>query len=124
MNAHSRDCVVENYEHLVEGLTLPDPDDRHVLAAAIAGEASRIVTMNLKDFPADYLTTFEIVAQQPGGFLVDCLERDPERVYRSLKSQRETLKRPPMRSGEFLAMLRRQGLSGFVDRLLPDADLL
>ena len=35
MQAHVRDCLVEDYEALIDTLTLPDPDDRHVLAAAI-----------------------------------------------------------------------------------------
>ncbi len=46
-----RDCMVTGYEPLVEGLVLPDPDDRHVLAAAIRANAQAIVTANLKDFP-------------------------------------------------------------------------
>lgn len=42
---------ITGYEFLIEGLSLPDPNDRHVLAAAIKGEAQVIVTANLKDFP-------------------------------------------------------------------------
>ncbi|HMA95113.1 MAG TPA: hypothetical protein VKP30_20620, partial [Polyangiaceae bacterium] len=49
------DCLVDGYEPLVEGLELPDPNDRHVLAAAIHGGASVIVTMNLRDFPERFL---------------------------------------------------------------------
>jgi hypothetical protein len=41
MNAHARDALVENYEDLIPSLTLPDPNDRHVLAAAIRGRADR-----------------------------------------------------------------------------------
>lgn len=46
------DCVVGGYEPLITGLILPDPDDRHVLAAAVRADAQVIVTFNLKDFPA------------------------------------------------------------------------
>jgi hypothetical protein len=35
MNRAVRDCLVSGYEPLIEGLKLPDPGDRHVLAAAI-----------------------------------------------------------------------------------------
>lgn len=55
MNAHTRDALVAGYEDMIEVLALPDPDDRHVLAAAIKGRADLIVTANLKDFPADAL---------------------------------------------------------------------
>jgi predicted nucleic acid-binding protein len=51
MNAHVRDCLVTGYEDLIEGLELPDPDDRHVLAAAIRTRASVIVTFNLGRLP-------------------------------------------------------------------------
>ena len=51
-----RDCLVTGYEPMIEGLKLPDPDDRHVLAAAIKAGAQVIVTRNLKDFPDPTLT--------------------------------------------------------------------
>lgn len=51
MNAHVLDCLVTGYESLINGLSLPDQDDRHVLAAAIHAGADLIVTFNLKDFP-------------------------------------------------------------------------
>lgn len=51
MNGAVRDCLVEGYEPLIEILELPDPDDRHVLAAAIKATAQVIVTRNIKDFP-------------------------------------------------------------------------
>lgn len=53
MDENVRDALVEDYASLVLGLTLPDPKDRHVLAAAIVGRADVIVTFNLREFPAD-----------------------------------------------------------------------
>src|SRR5689334_18975619 len=55
MNGHVRDCLVTGYEDLIETLDLPDPDDRHVLAAAIRAGADVIVTTNLADFPKEAL---------------------------------------------------------------------
>lgn len=48
--------MVEGYEELIDGLTLPDPDDRHILAAAIHAGAQSIVTFNLRDFPEEVLS--------------------------------------------------------------------
>lgn len=60
MNAHARDALVTDFEQLIGVLVLPDPDDRHVLAAAIKGRADLIVTVNLKDFPAGILDRWGI----------------------------------------------------------------
>ena len=67
MNAAVRDCLVSGYEPLVAALELPDPGDRHVLAAAIRTKAQIIVTRNLKDFPAEQLAPWELKAKS-GGF--------------------------------------------------------
>jgi hypothetical protein len=50
MNAAVLDCLITGYEPLIPSLTLPDPDDRHVLAAAIKGHASAIITLGLRGF--------------------------------------------------------------------------
>src|SRR3954451_7426417 len=65
MDLHAEDCLVIGYESLIASLALPDPDDRHVLAAAIVAEADVIVTHNLKDFPPESLTPYQIEAQHP-----------------------------------------------------------
>ena len=51
MNAAFEDTQIEGWEQVCAGLDLPDPDDRHVWAAAIKGGAQTIVTFNLKAFP-------------------------------------------------------------------------
>ena len=42
MDRSVRDCLVTGYEALVPQLELPDPSDRHVLAAAIVGRCDRL----------------------------------------------------------------------------------
>ena len=54
------DCLVTGYESLIDGLVLPDPEDRHVLAAAVRAGAQLIVTSNLKDFPGDALAAYGV----------------------------------------------------------------
>ena len=68
---------VTGYEHLIPGLVLPDPKDRHVLAAAIRGGASVIVTCNLADFPQHVLGEFDIEAQHPDEFVLHLFDLAP-----------------------------------------------
>lgn len=46
----------------VASLRLPDEDDRHVLAAAVAAEAEILCTDNIKDFPAEVMEAVDIQA--------------------------------------------------------------
>ena len=80
MDAHVLDCLVSGFESLIPGVTLPDPEDRHVLAAAIKSGADMIVTYNLKDFPEEYLAPYGIEAVHPDHFVNDQLELAPNIV--------------------------------------------
>lgn len=124
MNEAVRDCLVTGYEDLIESLTLPDPDDRQVLAAAIRADAEVIVTFNLKDFPADMLASHNIEAQHPDEFLVSLFDAAPGPVCGAVKRQRDGLRNPPKTAEELLATLESQGLVQTVSRLRPFADLL
>lgn len=111
MNRSVRDCLIRNYEHLIETLDLPDPDDRHVLAAAIHAKASWIVTFNRNDFPAKILAPYEIEAVLPDNFAVRLLKNNPGKVLTAIKFHREELKRPSKTVDEYLETLLRQGLT-------------
>ncbi|HEY4249990.1 MAG TPA: PIN domain-containing protein [Roseomonas sp.] len=71
------DARVAGYDALIPGLRLPDPGDRHVLAAAMACQACCIVTFNLRDFPAKVLAPFGLSALHPDRFLLQLDGRDP-----------------------------------------------
>jgi predicted nucleic acid-binding protein len=124
MNEAVRDCLVFGYEDLIDSLTLPDPDDRHVLAAAIRAGAEVIVTYNLTDFPAETLARFDIEAQHPDDFLVSLLDLAPGVVCAAVKRQRESLRNPPKSGEELLITLEGQGLTQAVARLRHFLDLL
>lgn len=70
-------AVVTGYEPLTVTLSLPDPDDRHVLAAAIHSRATEIVTFNRRDFPAERLALYGLVATHPDEFLSRLLRSHP-----------------------------------------------
>lgn len=124
MNSHVRDCLVTGYEPLIGGLTLPDPDDRHVLAAAILSGADTIVTFNLKDFPEEALKPYGIKAQHPDEFLNCQLDLAPNVVCAATKKQRGSLKNPTMNVEEYLASLERQGLAQTVSSLREYAEFI
>ncbi len=110
MNAHAIDALVEDYEHLIETVLLPDPNDRHVLAAAIHAGASLIVTMNLKDFPPGVLEPLHIRALTPDAFISMLIESAPKVVLQSARIVRSGLRRPPKSAEEYLDTLENQRL--------------
>ena len=119
MNTAVPDSLVTGYEAKISSLSLPDPDDRHVLAAALRSRSQRIITFNLKDFPPSILSGYGIEACHPDTFIVQLLEAHPETVATALEAQRLRLIRPPQSAEEFLETLRRQSLPRTTDLLRP-----
>jgi hypothetical protein len=124
MNEAVRDCLVTGYEDLIASLSLPDPDDRHVLAAAIRAGAEVIVTYNLSDFPPEALARFDVEAQHPDDFLHHLFDLAPGAVCAVVKRQREGLRNPPKTAQELLTTLEGNGLTQTVARLRQFIDLL
>ncbi len=118
------DCLVSGHDPLISSLALPDPDDRHVLAAAIHSKASVIVTYNLKDFPANVLSSYDIQALHPDDFLSDLIDSATAPTVGAVKRQRASLRKPPMAAEQLLEIFQAQELTQFVARLLPFASLL
>lgn len=94
MNDAIRDVLVTGYEPLIEAVELPDPDDRHVLAAAIKAKAQVIVTSNLRDFPEDTLATWDMEAKHPDDFLVDQFHIDGVRMHQIVQSVADAWRKP------------------------------
>lgn len=110
MDSHVRDAKVTGYEPLIESLSLPDPNDRHVLAAAIRCNADAIVTCNLKDFPTEELDKYSIEAIHPDDFIYYQIGLSPRKVCEAIKRLRLALKKPALSEEELLAMLQKQQL--------------
>lgn len=105
------DCLVFGFEDLEPAISLPDPDDRHVVAAAIKAGASIIVTFNLRDFPEEELARHGVVAMHPDAFALEVLARHPAAVIEVLAMQAADLRNPPHTGLDVLAALERRGLS-------------
>jgi hypothetical protein len=124
MDAAVRDCLVTGYHGLVETLTLPDPSDRHVLAAAIHSGARLIVTFNLVDFPIELLAPFGVAAIHPDQVFFELLDSAADEFCAAARLQRQALKQPPMTAEQFLAKLAAVGLSQTAARLSNYSDRL
>lgn len=124
MNVHILDCLVEGYEDLIEGLKLPDANDRHILAAAIHCGADAVVTFNLKDFPAAALAKYQVEALHPDEFIYHQFGLDTPKVIIAAQRCRSRLKNPPRSPEEYLSTLERQGLPKTVAELLPYAAVI
>lgn len=124
MNSHIRDCLVAGYEDLIPSLKLPDPDDRHVLAAAIKGRADVIVTYNMKDFPESELMGYGIEAQHPDVFINHLIDLSHIKVCRAAHYHRVSLANPQKTVQEYLDTLQRQELPQTVLNLREYGDFL
>lgn len=107
------DCIVCDFESLESLITLPDPDDRHVVSAAIRAGASVIVTFNLRDFPEAELARHGLVAVHPDVFAMELLAGNRAGVLDVLTSQATDLKNPPRATMDVVASLERCGLMQF-----------
>jgi len=93
--------------------------DRHVVATAIVGNASYIVTFNLKDFPSTSLVKYNLEAIHPDRFLELLCDRwGDERLYRLICQQSNALQNPPIPPELLLNKLARQQCDRFRSRLI------
>lgn len=110
MNASIKNCLVTGYESIVPELELPDPGDRHVLAAAIRCGANLLVTFNLRDFPTENLRQYDIEPLHPDEFILRFLNFNFEGICKAAEKQRIRLKNPPKTPDEYLQTLVELGL--------------
>ena len=118
------DCLVTGFEELIDSLVLPDPGDRHILAAAIRSQAGVIVTYNTKDFPEDVLDGYGIEAQHPDEFVTHLYDLSPGAVCRAVRSQRLAIKNPPFSASDLLNTFLTLGLATTVAHLQSMEELL
>ena len=112
------------WSEIARGIELPDPDDVHVLAAAIAGHADCIVTANLKDFPVSILMEFGISAVDPDTFIINQWDLDPVNAIAAFKRMRARRKKPHSTPEDFAYALELGGLPTTAERLRLAAELI
>jgi len=91
-------------------LALPDPEDRHVLAAAVKAQAQVIVTANTKDFPASVVGSWNIEAKHPDQFVLDLIDLNRLAVYGAVQRIADSWRKPPGTFHDVLHKLERDGL--------------
>lgn len=109
---------------IVDGLTLPDPNDAHVLAAALAGHADCIVTANLRDFPADVIGPLGIESIHPDRFIIAQWDLAPIAAVTAFKRMRARWKKPETSAEDFATAMDRGGLTATAQRLREASELI
>ena len=124
MNRAVPDCLIEGYEGLIPAIHLPDQDDRHVVAAAIAGHADAIVTFNVDDFPVEVLNAYNIEIQHPDTFILNQLHLHKIKALSAIKRMRVRWKSPPSTAEQLVQTLEARGLPIAADALREAVELI
>ena len=107
------EALVEGHEHLEAALNgIPDPDDRHVVAAALHAGAAQIITNNQRDFPAEAMEQLQIDVRTADDFIADTLDlpMDSSAALSAVRRMRKGLNRPELTPAELLTRMERNGL--------------
>lgn len=112
-------ALVGGHEDRIDALFLPDPSDRHVLAAAILVGAHHILTFNVRDFSARTLDTWDMAATEPDALLRDRFDQVPDQVIDVARTHRASLTRPSKTPDEYIRLLQVCGLEETARRLAP-----
>jgi hypothetical protein len=110
MNQIQPAALVHRYEQFIGRIDIPDKDDRHVVAAAIACGAQKILTWDLGDFPNQVLAAFGIFAESPDKFIADLIIDNPADVVTIFRDVRQRFKAPPMSIEQFFESLQKNKL--------------
>lgn len=118
------EALVTGHDTLIPSLELPDPNDRHVLAAALLSGAGVIVTENLKDFPADKLSPYAIEAVSADSFCLSTIQLQFDDAISALRTMRLRYHAPPCSPDELIVAMLQRGLTLTAAELQPHRALL
>jgi predicted nucleic acid-binding protein len=99
------ECVVSSYQEIRLSPDLPDPEDAHVIQAALKGHAQQIITYNVQDFPVEELERLDLEVQDPDILLESVFDLYPKRCSQTIKRWLAKNRRPPQNLHEFQTAL-------------------
>ena len=121
------EAAVHSYEHRIDAMTC-DSGDKHVLAAAVEGQAEAIITFNTDDFPPESTNPHGIDVLHPDDFLLDLHDLYATRVEAVLSEQAADNRKPPQTTETLLDALQIAGAPKFAavlrSRLAPASTLI
>lgn len=118
------EACVEGFDDLIDVINLPDPKDRHVVAAAIVADAEHIITENIKDFPSASISIYGIEVVTADEFLASTFELYPAPATTALRAMRRNYANPPMNAGEFIFDLQVKGMPKLASLLKQHIDVI
>lgn len=92
--------------HTLATVTLPDMNDVHVVAAAVAAQARTIVTYDTHHFPASALYPLALRKETPDAFCARLFVETQAEVVEGARSHRTSLKRPSYDPDSYLVHLK------------------
>lgn len=108
---------IQSYTHVEIEAVIPDPDDLHVLQAAVAGNVNIIVSDNEKDFPSGLLKRHGLAFSTPDDFITKIIAIN-EDATKEVLNQLINHRFKPKRTGkELIEIMKKRGLSGSADAI-------
>lgn len=123
-NEQFPDAMIDGYQPIVPVLDLPDPNDRHVLAAAIIGKCQGIVTANLRHFPPEKVEPYQLEVVHPDNFIVNIIDIDRTKALAACRAHRAAMSQSKPSQEEYLERYRVAGLLQAHARLSEKKELL
>jgi predicted nucleic acid-binding protein len=117
-----RDWEVTNFQDLVPSVSLPDENDRHVLAAAVKANADAIITLNLKHFPESSLSPHGVEVLHPDDFVLDLIDLNAHQVLEAARLCWQRRRKPPLTWDQYLESLKRSSLPQSAEKLREVAE--